>query len=533
MKACCKTLGTKPTRLDLAIYIYKALLYHPPVLPALTFASIGNSGNVLNDMLVTYPHLDHDIRVAALPRISMGQESQKAMRLQAFRGYQVTKALCEGTTKENWKFMHCAPRKGDQVQRPPCRSRRLSHRPLHRTSRRRRNLVAQLTLQDKQANLWKQLEYILQDRFDAGGANTKQVSRTLEHAFNDFAISQVAKAIGKTEDEKKYLGRAINFLSVWNFRLTVPDSSTLVSSVMQRFANGTFNFKDPRHCSIHEPAKATCLLDAANRDGFYVGRLSNHLHPTGHREAHPASSMQSFTNRLDVIFNQSCFDSTDELSQQKPFMYHYANRPGLSTQRSRQVIAQFLNTSGNGFPGNDGAHTRIHNSLQNFQGNPTTGTGGNIFVKSVAVNGKPYKSNCFLNWDVLTSVRSVYREWSGKEILEIEYIEAVMSPQKMTQFTFTHPATPSCVAACENNWHQIITGAYNSVAWDSGKKVLNVGWRRGVVSVGGEGGLEVWKVFYGPRSIVFLEGKNRKWSTLAILNKDHCPPYPLWSASGS
>lgn len=35
-------------------------------------------------------------------------------------------------------------------------------------------------------------------------------------------------------------------------------------------------------------------------------------------------------------------------------MYHYANRPGLSTQASRQTIAQFFNTSVNGLPGNDG-----------------------------------------------------------------------------------------------------------------------------------------------------------------------------------
>ena len=81
----------------------------------------------------------------------------------------------------------------------------------------------------------------------------------------------------------------------------------------------------------------------------------------------------NFIHRLDFIFNnvsanlafshpftdlnvrlQSYFDSTDEPSQQIPFMYHYANRPGLSTQRSRQVIAEFYNTSTNGLPGNDG-----------------------------------------------------------------------------------------------------------------------------------------------------------------------------------
>ena len=36
-------------------------------------------------------------------------------------------------------------------------------------------------------------------------------------------------------------------------------------------------------------------------------------------------------------------------------MYHYGNRPGLSTQRSRQVIAEYYNTSTSGLPGNDGS----------------------------------------------------------------------------------------------------------------------------------------------------------------------------------
>lgn len=77
--------------------------------------------------------------------------------------------------------------------------------------------------------------------------------------------------------------------------------------------------------------------------------------------------------------------------------------------------------------------------------------------------------------------------------------------------TFHHPATPSCVVPCESNSYQAATGAYDGVvrvwdvrstkaamatfkAWDGQKKVLAVDWKRGVVGVGGEGGLEVWKV---------------------------------------
>lgn len=46
----------------------------------------------------------------------MGQEAEKAQRLKDFAGYQVTEALCrEGGANPDWKFLHCLPRKQDEV----------------------------------------------------------------------------------------------------------------------------------------------------------------------------------------------------------------------------------------------------------------------------------------------------------------------------------------------------------------------------------------------------------------------------------
>lgn len=46
----------------------------------------------------------------------MGQEAEKEQRLKDFSGYQITEQLCrEGGAKEDWKFMHCLPRKSDEV----------------------------------------------------------------------------------------------------------------------------------------------------------------------------------------------------------------------------------------------------------------------------------------------------------------------------------------------------------------------------------------------------------------------------------
>ncbi|KAL6714890.1 ornithine carbamoyltransferase [Lecanora helva] len=48
--------------------------------------------------------------------ISMGQENEKAKKLQAFSGFQITSALAEkGGAKPSWKFMHCLPRHSEEV----------------------------------------------------------------------------------------------------------------------------------------------------------------------------------------------------------------------------------------------------------------------------------------------------------------------------------------------------------------------------------------------------------------------------------
>lgn len=125
--------------------------------PPLTISYVGDSTNVLHDMMVAYPRLGHKLRVATPDKykapsviwdrvrevdcesgihwtsdpqeavhgadfvvtdtwISMGQEAEKAERLQAFKGYQVTENLCKaGGANPDWQFLHCLPRKPDEV----------------------------------------------------------------------------------------------------------------------------------------------------------------------------------------------------------------------------------------------------------------------------------------------------------------------------------------------------------------------------------------------------------------------------------
>ena len=48
--------------------------------------------------------------------VSMGQEGEAGARLAAFRGFQVTEALAKrGGAKPGWVFLHCLPRKPQEV----------------------------------------------------------------------------------------------------------------------------------------------------------------------------------------------------------------------------------------------------------------------------------------------------------------------------------------------------------------------------------------------------------------------------------
>lgn len=48
--------------------------------------------------------------------VSMGQEEEKAKRLKAFAGFQITKELIErGGARQGWRFMHCLPRHLEEV----------------------------------------------------------------------------------------------------------------------------------------------------------------------------------------------------------------------------------------------------------------------------------------------------------------------------------------------------------------------------------------------------------------------------------
>lgn len=57
---------------------------------------------------------------------------------------------------------------------------------------------------------WKELHYVPTDDYDPYGVVpfTRSISRTVEYAYNDFCVAELAQALGYSTDRQKYFGRS-------------------------------------------------------------------------------------------------------------------------------------------------------------------------------------------------------------------------------------------------------------------------------------------------------------------------------------
>jgi predicted alpha-1,2-mannosidase len=81
-------------------------------------------------------------------------------------------------------------------------------------------------------NSYMQFGYVpLEDEVEHAFHRQEQVSRTLEYAYNDWAVAHVANKLGKTDDYKELMARSLNYVNVYD-----PEKGW----VCGRYGDGTF-----------------------------------------------------------------------------------------------------------------------------------------------------------------------------------------------------------------------------------------------------------------------------------------------------
>ncbi|KAK4652225.1 hypothetical protein QC762_609260 [Podospora pseudocomata] len=208
---------------------------------------------------------------------------------------------------------------------------------------------------------WKALGYIPVQDFDykGFGTMTRSISRTLEYAYNDFCISQIAHGLGRTADRDKYLASSSNWKNLFR-----PDQTSLwwngtntgfTGFFQPRYLNGTWAYQNPLNCSNLDTF-SVCSLQNTGRETFESSIWEYNFSFVPHDQSTLLTLLGGpslFTSRLDYLHNTNITYIGNEPSFLTVFQYHYSARPALSALRSHSYIPSYFSPTPSGLPGND------------------------------------------------------------------------------------------------------------------------------------------------------------------------------------
>lgn len=172
-------------------------------------------------------------------------------------------------------------------------------------------------------------------------ASERSGNRTVEYSYDDFAIAEVAKGLGKTADYTKYARRANNWTNLWDASAT--DS-------------GVTGFIRPRNPDGSWMTPFEVRKSGTWQDYFYEAdswEYSLYAPQDVRQLIEKSGGKEKFVRRLDLLFDQGHIDIGDEPAFLDPVLYIWAGRPDRTADRVRELIDRNFNATRSGLPGND------------------------------------------------------------------------------------------------------------------------------------------------------------------------------------
>ena len=253
----------------------------------------------------------------------------------------------------------------------------------------------------------------LEDQVMEAFHRREQVSRTLEYAYDDFVLSQVAKKLGKTDDYKALIKRAENYRNVID-----PETGY----ARGRHADGTW-------IEPFDPFASTSFICEGTPYHYtwYVPQdIAGLIRHMGGKER--------FINRLDTFFEGDYYWHGNEPGHHIAYLFTYAGEPWKTQKWVHDIINREYFTTPDGLSGNDDAgqmSSWLVFSMVGFYpvcpgmpyyviGSPSfeesviTLENGkkftieakgasekNIYIQSATLNGQPYDKSYILHKDIM------------------------------------------------------------------------------------------------------------------------------------
>lgn len=197
-------------------------------------------------------------------------------------------------------------------------------------------------------NFYREYGYIPHDK------TGQSVTRTLEYAYDDWCIAQMAKALGHQEDYQKYMERSQAFTYLFD------DSTGFMRAKM---ANGDWKAPFDPYYSSHDFAVAEYTEGNAFQHSWFVPHAIDELIALHGGKA-------GFIQKLDELFTASSkitgdFVSADisgligqyahgnEPSHHIAYLYNYADAPEKTQSQVRNIMKTQYNDTPYGLCGNE------------------------------------------------------------------------------------------------------------------------------------------------------------------------------------
>ncbi|WP_299115727.1 GH92 family glycosyl hydrolase [uncultured Winogradskyella sp.] len=176
---------------------------------------------------------------------------------------------------------------------------------------------------------------------------SESVSKTLEYAYDDWTIAQMAKAMGKSEDYKTYIQRAQYYKNVFD-----PESKFMRG----RFRNTWFAPFDPYEVnfnyteanswqySFYVPQDVSGFIDLLGGKDKLEAQLDGLFN---------AKTETSGRDQSDITGLIGQYAHGNEPSHHMAYLYNFVNKPHKTQEKVHQILTELYNNEPDGVSGNE------------------------------------------------------------------------------------------------------------------------------------------------------------------------------------
>ena len=176
---------------------------------------------------------------------------------------------------------------------------------------------------------------------------SESVSKTLEYAFDDWAIAMMAQALGATDDYKNFIQRAQYYKNVYN-----PETKFMRG----RLRNKWFAPFDPFEVNFNYTEANAWQYN------FYTPQdISGHMALMGGKDAYERLLDQLFTTTSEVTGRDQAditgligqYAHGNEPSHHIAYLYNFVNKPYKAQEKIRRILRELYKNEPDGISGNE------------------------------------------------------------------------------------------------------------------------------------------------------------------------------------